>query len=100
MHQPPTAVFAFSDEMAIGALKTVRDMNLRVPEDISVIGFDDQDIAAYVGLTTVRQPVAEYGERAASLLLRRLAEPDIDDLPHIELNTQLVIRSTTGPPPD
>ncbi len=100
MHQPPTAVFAFSDEMAIGALKTIRDMNLRVPEDISVIGFDDQDIAQYVGLTTVRQPVAEYGERAAALLLKRLDEPDARDLPHIELNTQLVIRSTTGPPSD
>jgi DNA-binding LacI/PurR family transcriptional regulator len=101
VHQPPTAVFAFSDEMAIGALKTIRDMNLRVPGDVSVIGFDDHDIAKYVGLTTVRQPVAEYGEKAASLLLdllERRDEPEEEDLPHIELNTQLVIRSTTGPP--
>lgn len=99
VHQPPTAVFAFSDEMAIGALKTISDMNLRVPEDISVIGFDDHDIAEYVGLTTIRQPVAEYGERAALLLLKLLEEPNEGALPHIELNTQLVIRSTTGPPP-
>jgi DNA-binding LacI/PurR family transcriptional regulator len=76
-------------------------MNLRVPGDVSVIGFDDHDIAKYVGLTTVRQPVAEYGEKAASLLLdllERRDEPEEEDLPHIELNTQLVIRSTTGPP--
>lgn len=99
VHQPPTAIFAFSDEMAIGALKTISDMNLRVPEDISVIGFDDHDIAEYVGLTTIHQPVAEYGERAASLLLKLLEEPNEGALPHIELNTQLVIRSTTGPPP-
>jgi DNA-binding LacI/PurR family transcriptional regulator len=103
VHQPPTAVFAFSDEMAIGALKTVRDMNLRVPGDVSVIGFDDHDISRYVGLTTVRQPVAEFGEIAASLLLKRLDgtdKPEEEDPPHIELNSQLVIRSTTGPPAD
>jgi DNA-binding LacI/PurR family transcriptional regulator len=101
VHHPPTAVFAFSDEMAIGALKTIHDMNLRVPEDISVIGFDDHDIAEYVGLTTIRQPVAEYGRRAASLLLKLIDgqdQPGEAALPHIELNTQLVIRSTTGPP--
>jgi DNA-binding LacI/PurR family transcriptional regulator len=100
VHQPPTAVFALSDEMAIGALKTIRDMNLRVPEDISVIGFDDHDMAEYVGLTTVRQPVAHYGERAASLLLRLLNGEEAGTLPHIELSTQLVVRSTTGPPPN
>jgi len=101
VHHPPTAVFAFSDEMAIGALKTIHDMNLRVPEDLSVIGFDDHDIAEYVGLTTIRQPVAEYGRRAASLLLKLIDGPDKPDevtLPHIELGTQLVVRSTTGPP--
>jgi DNA-binding LacI/PurR family transcriptional regulator len=98
VHQPPTAVFAFSDEMAIGALKAIHDMNLRVPKDVSVVGFDDHDIAEYLGLTTVRQPVAEYGERAASLLLRLLDGAEGETLPHIELSTQLVVRSTTGPP--
>ncbi len=95
---PPTAVFAFSDEMAIGALKSIREMNLRVPEDISVIGFDDHDMAEYVGLTTVHQPVAEYGEKATSLLLDLLEDPKNDNQAHLELDTHLIIRSTTGPP--
>lgn len=105
VRQPPTAVFAFSDEMAIGALKTIRDMNLRVPDDLSVIGFDDHDVAEYVDLTTIHQPVAEYGERAAALLLRLLDGPqsaanaeEKADLPRVELSAKLVIRSTTGPP--
>jgi LacI family repressor for deo operon, udp, cdd, tsx, nupC, and nupG len=58
---PPTAVCAISDEMAIGALKTLRDLNLRVPADVSVIGFDDHDAARYVDLTTMRQPVYQFG---------------------------------------
>lgn len=97
--QPPTAVFAFSDAMAIGALKTIRDMGLRVPEDISVMGFDDQEVAAYVGLTTVFQPVAQYGERAAALLLERLeGETDGEGaVTHEHLPTRLVVRGTTGP---
>lgn len=95
---PPTAIFAFSDEMAIGALKSIREMNLRVPEDISVIGFDDHDIAEYVGLTTIHQPVVEYGEKAVSIILDLLENPGDITRPHLELDTQLVVRSTTGPP--
>ncbi len=97
--QPPTAIFAFSDAMAIGALKKIRDMGLRVPEDISVMGFDDQEIAEYVGLTTVSQPVAQYGERAATLLLKQLEEETDEDgaVTHEHLPTKLVVRGTTGP---
>jgi DNA-binding LacI/PurR family transcriptional regulator len=95
---PPTAIFALSDEMAIGALKSIREMNLRVPEDISVIGFDDHDFAEYVGLTTVHQPVVEYGEKAISIVLDMLENPGNTTHPHLELDTQLVVRSTTGPP--
>jgi DNA-binding LacI/PurR family transcriptional regulator len=96
--QPPTAVFAFSDAMAIGALRTIRDMGLRVPQDISVMGFDDQEVAEYVGLTTVFQPVAGYGERAADLLLRHFAgETDEAAVVHEHLPTKLVVRGTTGP---
>lgn len=98
VHQPPTAVFAFSDEMAIGAMKTIRDMNLRIPEDISVIGFDDQDIAEYVGLTTIKQPVVEYGEIAATRLLKLLKQKEVNQISNIEFETNLIIRSTTGPP--
>ncbi len=93
---PPTAILAFSDEMAIGAIKTLRDMGLRVPQDISVIGFDDQDVAAYVGLTTVQQPVNDFGEEAVNLLLQQLQSPG-SPVQSVQLPTRLVIRSTTGP---
>lgn len=99
VRQCPTAVFAFSDEMAIGALKTLRDLGLRVPGDISVMGFDDHDVAKYVGLTTIHQPVAQFGDRAASILLNMLdKEADHRDL-NLELPARLVIRSTTGTAP-
>lgn len=99
VRQSPTAVFAFSDEMAIGAMKTIRDLGLRVPDDISVMGFDDHDVSRYVGLTTMHQPVAEYGDQAASLLLDALDGQDLGAESHKELSTRLVIRSTTGAVP-
>ena len=94
---PPTAIFAFSDEMAIGAMKTIREMNLKIPEDISVIGFDDHDISTYVGLTTVKQPVTELGERAATMLLERIENKNQDVQPHIIINNRLIVRKTTAP---
>ena len=99
VHQPPTAVFAFSDEMAIGALKSVRDMNLRVPEDISIMGFDDNDVSEYVGLTTMRQPVAEYGEIAVAEVMRQLENEDgnEDTRENIICSASLIVRATTGP---
>jgi DNA-binding LacI/PurR family transcriptional regulator len=95
---PPTAVFAESDEMAIGALKTIRDAGLRVPEDLSVIGFDDHAMAEFVGLTTVAQPVVEQGEVAAQLFLDRLTSGGASPPPAVELPTKLRVRATTGPP--
>lgn len=95
IHPAPTAVFAQSDEMAIGALRTIRDSGLRVPEDISVIGFDDHDMAEFLRLTTIAQPVVSQGELAADLLLRALAG---EDSPAEELlATKLRVRTTTGP---
>jgi DNA-binding LacI/PurR family transcriptional regulator len=99
VRQAPTAVFAFSDEMAIGALKTIRDLGLHVPEDISVMGFDDHDVSKYVGLTTIHQPVAQYGDMAASLLLDTLSGETTDERLNKELPTRLVIRSSTGAAP-
>ena len=96
VHEPPTAVFAFSDEMAIGALKTIRDMNLRVPEDISVIGFDDNDVSAFVGLTTVRQPVTTYGEETVADLLHTFDQVDAEPVHRLH-QAELVVRATTGP---
>jgi len=95
VHPAPTAVFAQSDEMAIGALRTVRDSGLRVPEDISIIGFDDHDMAEFVGLTTIFQPVVAQGELAATLLLQETG--DGDPPAGVVLPTKLRVRTTTGP---
>ncbi len=93
----PTAVFAASDEMAFGALRTLRRAGLRVPADVSVLGFDDHDLAGLLELSTVAQPVAELGARAGRLLLARLSGGKIATSPSI-LGTQLVLRGSTAPP--
>jgi LacI family transcriptional regulator len=96
---PPTAVFAFNDNMAIGALRAARARGLRVPADFSVVGFDDSEQAttATPGLTTVRQPVAAMGRIAASLLLRLLEHRRGEGL-SIELQTRLIVRDSTAAP--
>jgi LacI family transcriptional regulator, repressor for deo operon, udp, cdd, tsx, nupC, and nupG len=97
LKRPPTAVFAHSDEVAVGAMRTIRRAGLRVPQDISIVGIDDHPIAALTDLTTVRQPVAEQGVSAARLLLSLLRnEADVDKA--VVLPTQLVVRHTTAPP--
>jgi DNA-binding LacI/PurR family transcriptional regulator len=88
----PTAVFAASDTQAVGVLEAARDLDLRVPEDLALIGFDDIEIAAPLGLTTVRQPLRQSGARAAELLLAALegrTAPDeaLDALAVIERRT-------------
>src|SRR5258707_11331290 len=69
-----TAIVSFNDIAAIGAIRALRDANLRVPEDVSVIGFDDIQVAAYHNprLTTIRQPLHDMGETAARILLQRM----------------------------
>jgi LacI family transcriptional regulator, repressor for deo operon, udp, cdd, tsx, nupC, and nupG len=99
---PPTAVFACSDEMAIGAMQVLRNAGLSVPDDVSIVGFDDHDVSEYLGLTTVRQDVAGLGERAAALLLAALDEDEVAPEPrgetHVVHPTRLVVRhSTTAP---
>jgi LacI family transcriptional regulator len=95
----PTAIFAFNDNMAIGAIQAARARGLRVPEDVSIVGFDDLEEAALVtpALTTVRQPLAEMGRMAVSLLLRLLDKQRVEAL-RVELATKLVIRESTAPP--
>jgi DNA-binding LacI/PurR family transcriptional regulator len=96
----PTAVFAASDEMAVGAVHAVREAGLRVPEDVSVIGIDDHDMAEFFDLTTVAQPVHEQGRLAATLLLEAL-DDDLDRPAHptaITVPTRLIVRHTTAPP--
>ena len=99
--EPPTAIFAYSDTMAFGVLEAAQQRGVDVPGRLSVIGFDDVEIAQYFRLTTVRQPLHESGARGAELLLEGM---DSDDEPtavgprHIVQPTELVARSTTGPP--
>jgi LacI family transcriptional regulator len=97
--EPPTAIFAFNDNMAVGTLRAARVRGVRVPEDLSVVGFDDSEQAAIVtpALTTVRQPLAEMGRMAVSLLLRLLENQRVEGL-NVELQTRLVVRDSTAPP--
>jgi DNA-binding LacI/PurR family transcriptional regulator len=95
---PPTAIFAACDEMAMGALRALRDARLRVPDDVSVIGIDNHDLSAVLGLTTVAQPAAEQGRLAAvALLSAMLGEVGAVAGAQI-LPTRLVVRDSTGPP--
>lgn len=96
---PPTAIFGFNDNVAIGVLHVARKLGLTVPDDLSVVGFDDTELATTVTpqLTSVRQPLAELGRTGVSLLLRVLERQRVDAL-RMELSTTLVIRETTAPP--
>ncbi|MFF4398589.1 LacI family DNA-binding transcriptional regulator [Streptomyces sp. NPDC001480] len=96
--RPPTAVFAQSDEMAMGALRALRRHRLKVPDDVSVIGFDDHELAEVIGLTTVAQPVAGQGAEAARLLLQQLDEPQGVPLTRVGMPIRMVLRETTAPP--
>jgi LacI family transcriptional regulator len=98
--QRPTAVFAASDSQALGVLEAARILGIRVPDELSIVGFDDVEVAAHVGLTTVRQPLYESGRRGAQLLLQMIAGEQQPAEPEPEqLAVELVVRSTTGPPP-
>jgi LacI family transcriptional regulator len=96
----PTAVFAFNDNIAIGVLQAARVHGLRVPDDLSIVGFDDLEEASIVDppLTTVRQPLAELGRMGASLLVRLVDGQRVDAL-RVELATKLIVRGSTAPPP-
>ena len=97
LRHPPTAVYAHSDEVALGAVRTIRRAGLEIPRDISIVGIDDHPLAALTDLTTVRQPAHEQGVRAAEMLLRLLAgQPDVDL--SVTLPTELVVRGSTAPP--
>lgn len=93
----PAAVFALCDEMALGAMHTLDTAGLRVPEDVSVIGFDDHAMSAYLGLTTIRQRPAAHGARATDRLLALIGQPP-SPRTHETLPVELIVRSTTAPP--
>ncbi|HET9140076.1 LacI family DNA-binding transcriptional regulator [Actinophytocola sp.] len=96
---PPSAIFAASDQMAFGVYEAVRQRGLRIPDDLSVIGFDDLPEARWSSppLTTIRQPLAEMGTLAARTVLR-LAKGEEVESPRVELATHLVVRDSTATP--
>jgi LacI family transcriptional regulator len=96
--RPFTAIVSFNDMAAIGAIRALRDANLRVPEDVSVIGFDDIQLADFhtPRLTTVRQPLREMGGTAARILLQRL-QGFKDYPPEFAVLPELIIRESSGP---
>ncbi len=96
----PTAIFAASDELARGVIEAARSIGLSVPADLSVVGFDDTEIARIASppLTTVRQPLQEMGAVALRTALR-LVDGEKIDSNHVELATELVVRASTAAPP-
>jgi LacI family transcriptional regulator len=92
----PTAIFASNDVMAFGVMEAVRDHALRIPDDVSIVGFDDipQSVSVYPQLTTVRQPLAEMGARATQMLLELIENPD-RPAQRVELPTELIMRAST-----
>jgi DNA-binding LacI/PurR family transcriptional regulator len=100
LHDRPTAIFAESDEMAYGALREIRDAGLRVPDDIAVIGFDDQPFSDLMDLSSMRQPVAEEALDITTRLLALIAEDGEETPfdPSVVLPTELVVRGSTVTP--
>lgn len=98
----PTAIFCASDEMAFGAIMAAKDLGLRVPQDVSIVGIDNHDLSEFYGLTTISQNVRAQGREAAETLINLLSGSEIKDEPNIELNTEwpieLVVRSSTSRP--
>jgi LacI family transcriptional regulator len=91
--EPPTAIFSATDLQAFGVLKAAREMGLQIPDDLAVIGFDDLDMADYVGLTTVRQHLDDSGRIAVELLLSRLSNPS-HPVQHVKLPLSIIERET------
>lgn len=96
-HRRPTAIFTASDTQALGVIAAARELGLHVPDDLSVIGYDDIEAADYVGLTTVRQQLFESGRRGAEILLSEI-EHRAEHPPIAALAPELVVRATTTPP--
>lgn len=92
----PTAIFAASDTQAIGVIDAARSLGIDVPHDLSVVGFDDIEMSAHIGLTTVHQPLEESGRIAAEILIAEIEGRNEGPI-HRELPVELVDRESTGP---
>jgi LacI family transcriptional regulator len=93
--EPPSAVFAGSDTQALGILEAARQAGRRVPDDLAVVGYNDIEIAEYLGLTTIHVPMRELGQRGLQLLLRAIEQPESRP-EHIRLPAELVVRRSSG----
>lgn len=98
MKNPPTAIFCMNDEMAIGTMQTLKSYNFRIPEDISVTGFDDISYSRYIdpSLTTVAQPAEDIGKQAMDMLLRLIEGEALAQTEYI-LPVEFILRGSTGP---
>jgi LacI family transcriptional regulator len=94
LDNPPTAIFCASDDLAMSVLKVARKRNIRVPEDLAVVGFDDLDIADYLDLTTISQSLDQSGVLAVELLLAQMSDP-LRPIQNINLQLELIERGTT-----
>jgi DNA-binding LacI/PurR family transcriptional regulator len=92
---PPSAIFAASDTQAIGVLEAARDLRLQVPQKLSVIGYDDIEIAEHLNLTTMRQMLFESGVHGVKLLMEKIQDPDKEQMT-VVLPTELIVRDTTS----
>jgi DNA-binding LacI/PurR family transcriptional regulator len=93
----PTAIFAASDTQAIGVLEAAQELGLNVPQDLSIIGYDDIEVAEYLNLTTIRQPLFDSGMAGVNILLNALATPQ-EEPQEVCLPISIVERRTTAPP--
>jgi len=99
LRQPPTAVFAEADHIALEVLRVLRDSRIRVPEQVSLLGFDDQELAEWLDLSTMAQPAVEIGRTAGELASALIDGSDADLGQHIVLPTHLIPRGSTAPVP-
>lgn len=95
---PPTAIFAYSDTQAFGVLRAAQELGLKVPEQLSVIGYDDIEISEFLHLSTIRQHLMASGRRGTEMLLEEIAHPGPPQ--EVILPTDLIVRNTTAPPAD
>jgi DNA-binding LacI/PurR family transcriptional regulator len=95
--EPPTAIFAYSDTQAFGVLRAAQDLGIKVPQELSVIGYDDLEMSEFFHLTTIRQHLYESGVWGAEMLLEAIAHPSATPKQMV-LQTELTVRDTTAPP--